>query len=71
MFCYTATLVGLFSLFIGIFPGAGILLLLYGLYFGVLSRDLADRATARLAVRMGYYTEGKDAIPKRSLKSNV
>lgn len=47
----------------------GIHLLFYGLYYGVLSRDLAHILTDRLACKIGYFTH--DGLPKRVLESDV
>ncbi|CAJ0942273.1 unnamed protein product, partial [Mesorhabditis belari] len=48
---------------------AGILLLFYGLYYGVLGRDFAHICTDRMACKIGYYTE--NGLPKKTLNNNV
>uniref|UniRef100_A0A183CLC3 RING-type domain-containing protein n=1 Tax=Globodera pallida TaxID=36090 RepID=A0A183CLC3_GLOPA len=47
----------------------GVHLLFYGLYYGVLGRDLAHSLTDRLACKIGYFTH--DGLPKRVLESDV
>jgi RING finger protein 121 len=47
----------------------GILLLFYGLYFGVLLRDCAEIASDRIASHMGFYS--KDGIPSRQAQKHV
>lgn len=47
----------------------GIHLLFYGLYYGVLSRDLAHILTDRIACKIGYFTH--DGLPKRVLEKDV
>ncbi|KAI9026194.1 hypothetical protein DFJ74DRAFT_604738 [Hyaloraphidium curvatum] len=44
-----------------------ITLFFYGVYFGVLSRDLVDRLSERMAATMGYYTE--EGMPTKFLRS--
>eukprot|EP00475_Leptophrys_vorax_P000257 TRINITY_DN10152_c0_g1_i1.p1 TRINITY_DN10152_c0_g1~~TRINITY_DN10152_c0_g1_i1.p1 ORF type:complete len:353 (+),score=85.27 TRINITY_DN10152_c0_g1_i1:161-1219(+) len=44
----------------------GVLLLFYGLYFGVLLRDCAELASDKLASHMGFYS--KDGIPSRQVQ---
>ncbi|XP_013171740.1 PREDICTED: RING finger protein 121 isoform X3 [Papilio xuthus] len=46
-----------------------LVLLFYGLYFGVLGRDVAEYCTDKMAASIGYYT--KEGIPTRQLESNV
>ncbi|ETN80187.1 zinc finger, C3HC4 type [Necator americanus] len=48
---------------------AGILLLFYGLYYGVLGRDFAHICTDRMACKIGYYTH--DGLPKKHLDDGV
>uniref|UniRef100_A0A7E4VID6 RING-type domain-containing protein n=1 Tax=Panagrellus redivivus TaxID=6233 RepID=A0A7E4VID6_PANRE len=48
---------------------AGIYLLFYGLYYGVLGRDFAHVCTDRLACKIGYYTA--EGLPKKVLESGV
>ncbi|PAV83110.1 hypothetical protein WR25_07759 [Diploscapter pachys] len=48
---------------------AGILLLFYGLYYGVLGRDFAHICTDRMACKIGYYTP--DGLPKKHLDDDV
>ncbi|CAG8478824.1 2275_t:CDS:2 [Paraglomus brasilianum] len=47
----------------------GIMLLSYGLYFGVLSRDIVEICTDRMASALGYYT--KDGLPSKGLKADI
>lgn len=49
--------------------GFGLTLLFYGLYFGVLGRDLSGLCTEYLAARIGYYTP--QGLPKRQLDPHV
>ncbi|CAJ0581217.1 unnamed protein product, partial [Mesorhabditis spiculigera] len=66
------TLLG-FNMIFGLKPNtcmdAGILLLFYGLYYGVLGRDFAHICTDRMACKIGYYTE--NGLPKKTLSDNV
>ena len=48
---------------------AGILFLFYGLYYGVLGRDIAEICADKMAAHIGYYTP--DGMPQRSLDPNV
>ena len=48
----------------------GFLLLFYGLYYGVLSRDLCQLCSQTLAVNLGYVAEKGD-VPARALPSNT
>ncbi|EYB81926.1 hypothetical protein Y032_0371g131 [Ancylostoma ceylanicum] len=48
---------------------AGILLLFYGLYYGVLGRDFAHICTDRMACKIGYFTH--DGLPKKHLDDGV
>ncbi|CAM4839867.1 unnamed protein product [Rotaria magnacalcarata] len=47
----------------------GILTMFYGIYYGVLGRDMAESCTDRMASKIGYYSE--TGLPKRSLESNT
>ncbi|KAG8226021.1 hypothetical protein J437_LFUL004142 [Ladona fulva] len=47
----------------------GFLLLFYGLYYGVLGRDLAEICADKMATHVGYYTA--QGIPTRHLDSGV
>ncbi|CAJ0874971.1 3524_t:CDS:2 [Entrophospora sp. SA101] len=47
----------------------GIILLGYGLYFGVLSRDFVEICTDRMASTLGYYS--KDGFPRKHLRANI
>ena len=62
-----ATFLGL-NLIFGALPATwvdcGILLLFYGLYYGVLGRDLAEIAAETMAARAGFYTP-VGAMPTR------
>ncbi|TPX46903.1 hypothetical protein SeMB42_g03524 [Synchytrium endobioticum] len=49
----------------------GILLMFYGLYFGVLGRDTVDRLADRMAYAVGYYAGKGGGMPTRHLASNV
>ncbi|CAF4763878.1 unnamed protein product [Pieris macdunnoughi] len=46
-----------------------LLTLFYGLYFGVLGRDVAEYCSERMASSVGYYTA--EGIPTRQLDQNV
>ncbi|VDO80544.1 unnamed protein product [Soboliphyme baturini] len=48
---------------------AALMLLFYGLYYGVLSRDFAEICTDKMAAHIGYYN--KDGLPGRILEPNV
>ncbi|KAI9025211.1 RING finger protein [Phycomyces nitens] len=48
---------------------AGILLLSYGLYFGVLGRDFVEICTDRMASTIGYYS--KDGLPQKQLSAHI
>nr|CAG8491667.1 5535_t:CDS:2 [Entrophospora candida] len=71
----TMALILLCSLILEIFyEGAeifelGIILLGYGLYFGVLSRDFVEICTDRMASTLGYYS--KDGFPRKHLRANI
>ncbi|XP_050355369.1 RING finger protein 121 [Nymphalis io] len=47
----------------------GLVSLFYGLYFGVLGRDVAEYCSDKMAASIGYYT--KEGMPTRHLESNV
>ncbi|CAH2088379.1 unnamed protein product [Euphydryas editha] len=47
----------------------GLVSLFYGLYFGVLGRDVAEYCTDKMAASIGYYT--KEGMPTRHLETNV
>ncbi|CAF4362989.1 unnamed protein product [Rotaria sp. Silwood2] len=47
----------------------GILIMFYGIYYGVLGRDMAESCTDRMASKIGYYSE--TGLPKRALESNT
>ncbi|CAG8664601.1 14934_t:CDS:10 [Cetraspora pellucida] len=47
----------------------GVLLLCYGLYFGVLNRDFVEICTDRMASTLGYYN--KDGFPRKHLRANI
>ncbi|KAI7899245.1 ring finger protein 175-like protein [Cokeromyces recurvatus] len=62
---------GLSELF-GIGPGfiqVGVLLLSYGLYFGVLGRDFVEICQDRMAATIGYYS--KDGLPNKYLGEGI
>ena len=46
-----------------------ILLLFYGIYFGVITKDIADMCTNRMASTIGYITD--DGMPLRHLAKDV
>ncbi|PZC73741.1 E3 ubiquitin ligase Rnf121 [Helicoverpa armigera] len=46
-----------------------LMLLFYGLYFGVLGRDVAEYCTDKMAASIGYYTQ--EGMPTRQLDTNV
>lgn len=47
----------------------GTLFVFYGLYYGVLGRDISEICTDKMASQLGYYT--KQGIPTRNLDPNV
>lgn len=47
----------------------GLLCLFYGLYYGVLGRDVAEIITDKMAATIGYYTT--TGVPVRQLEANV
>ncbi|KAM7291359.1 RING finger protein 121 [Ixodes scapularis] len=47
----------------------GLLLLFYGLYYGLLGRDISEIITDRMACTIGYYTP--TGVPVRHLEPNV
>uniref|UniRef100_A0AC34QU80 RING-type domain-containing protein n=1 Tax=Panagrolaimus sp. JU765 TaxID=591449 RepID=A0AC34QU80_9BILA len=47
----------------------GIYLLFYGLYYGVLGRDVAHMCTDRMACKIGYFTH--EGLPKKVLEEGV
>ncbi|XP_014599505.1 PREDICTED: RING finger protein 121 isoform X3 [Polistes canadensis] len=47
----------------------GVLFLFYGLYFGVLGRDVAEICADKMASHVGYYTPG--SMPTRTLEPGV
>ncbi|KAG1673724.1 RING finger protein 121 [Nymphon striatum] len=72
-YCITmASLFG-FSLVFNIKPttatDVGFLFLFYGLYYGVVSLDLSEIATHKMAAHIGYYTE--TGVPLRVLSPNI
>ncbi|CEF67845.1 Zinc finger, RING-type domain and Zinc finger, RING/FYVE/PHD-type domain and Domain of unknown function DUF2040 domain-containing protein [Strongyloides ratti] len=48
---------------------AGILFLCYGLYYGVLIKDLAEITSEKMACKIGYFTS--DGLPKKVLENNI
>ncbi|BES91246.1 RING finger protein [Nesidiocoris tenuis] len=46
-----------------------ILLVFYGLYYGVLGQDIAEISSDKMASHIGYYS--KDGMPTRALDDNV
>ncbi|KAI8635958.1 hypothetical protein BD408DRAFT_454841 [Parasitella parasitica] len=51
------------------FIQTGILMLSYGLYFGVLGRDFVEICTDRMAATIGYYSE--DGLPNKYLGEGI
>lgn len=49
--------------------GAGMTVIFYGLYYGVLGRDCAELCTERIAQKMGYYSE--HGLPSKRLMPNI
>ncbi|ORZ38692.1 hypothetical protein BCR44DRAFT_36822 [Catenaria anguillulae PL171] len=47
----------------------GLLVMFYGLYFGVLSRDFVEVLSDHMAQAIGYYS--KDGLPQKYLRENV
>ncbi|XP_045778236.1 RING finger protein 121 [Maniola jurtina] len=47
----------------------GLMCMFYGVYFGVLGRDVAEYCTDKMAASIGYYT--KEGMPTRHLENNV
>jgi RING finger protein 121 len=47
----------------------GLQAMFYGLYFGVLTRDLAEICAMAMASNIGYHTPGK--MPNKTLPSDV
>uniref|UniRef100_A0A6M2DN24 Putative ring-containing e3 ubiquitin ligase n=1 Tax=Xenopsylla cheopis TaxID=163159 RepID=A0A6M2DN24_XENCH len=47
----------------------GFLFIFYGLYYGVLGRDIAEICADKIASKIGYYT--KEGIPTRQLEKNM
>lgn len=67
-----ATFLGL-HFFFGVKPhiwlDAGLLLMFYALYYGVMARDIAEICTEKMVSQIGYYKPS--GIPVRQLDSNV
>uniref|UniRef100_F1L5A0 RING finger protein 121 n=1 Tax=Ascaris suum TaxID=6253 RepID=F1L5A0_ASCSU len=66
------TLLGMnliFGLRANVTMDAGLLLLFYGLYYGVLGRDMAHICTDRMACKIGYYTQ--EGLPRKVLEADV
>ena len=81
--CYLFAFVGfclLMSDFLGVslllpdsltpLSSAGVLLMLYGLYYGVLSRDLCALCSMNMAVSLGYVSR-KGEMPSKTLPANT
>lgn len=47
----------------------GLQLMFYGLYFGVLSRDLAEICAGAMASKIGFYNKG--SMPDKALPTDV
>lgn len=50
--------------------GAGILFMFYGLYYGVLSRDVAELCSGWMASAIGFYAE-TDALPRKQPDKDI
>jgi len=48
---------------------AGVIIIFYGLYFGVLGRDCAELCADKMAAKMGYYSE--TGLPSKRLMPNI
>ncbi|XP_047126869.1 E3 ubiquitin ligase Rnf121 isoform X1 [Hydra vulgaris] len=48
---------------------AGVTIIFYGLYFGVLGRDCAEVCTEKMAAKMGYFSES--GLPSKRLLPNI
>ncbi len=53
---------------LGVFRN-GIILMFYGIYFGVLGRDIIDRVSDMMATSLGYYN--RTGFPTKHLRENV
>jgi hypothetical protein len=49
---------------------SAIMLVFYGLYYGVLSRDFAEICSSRMASSIGFYSEDHD-LPKKQLDKAI
>lgn len=49
--------------------GAGVTIIFYGLYYGVLGRDMAEICTEKIATKIGYFTES--GMPSKHLAANI
>jgi len=49
--------------------GAGITVIFYGLYYGVLGRDCAEICTEKIAIKMGFYSD--TGLPSKRLMPNI
>ena len=47
----------------------GVILMFYGVYFGLLARDLIEILSERMAVSIGFYTP--EGLPNRHLRGNI
>jgi len=67
-----ATFLGLYILFAvkpQVFMDAGILMMFYALYYGVMARDFAEICTEKMVSRIGYYQP--EGIPSRQLEADM
>lgn len=48
-----------------------LLTLFYGLYFGLMSRDLVYLSTDRIAATLGYYAPSKEQLPSNRLPADI
>jgi RING finger protein 121/175 len=51
------------------FFDTGVVMLFYGVYFGMLSRDLIETLSEQMAASIGYYN--KDGLPSKHLRENI
>ncbi|KAK8378337.1 hypothetical protein O3P69_011078 [Scylla paramamosain] len=59
----------LFSVKANVWMDSGLLLIFYGLYYGVLGRDIAEVCADKMASHIGYYTP--HGMPTRTLEPGV
>ncbi|XP_042902567.1 E3 ubiquitin ligase Rnf121 [Parasteatoda tepidariorum] len=59
----------LFNTLPQVWMDCGLICIFYGLYYGVLGRDISEIITDKMAASIGYYTTS--GIPDRQLESNI